>query len=261
MVSYNGAVTRNENTRFPKFLDGPDYMQWYNKGTDMDNDYREHTGAGPTPYTYTQEQIDAVRNGTNTNPMLGNTDWLGLLLDNKAYSQQHNVEVRGGTDKVKYFTTAGMLSQDGVVKNTGFKRYNVRANVQAELSELLTVGMNIAARQQQGRTPGISPDNTAYMNPFYQAVRMLPNMPMYSPDGYPVSYYSNAGWINPIASVERSGFQNSESNVFNGQMNIGLKIPYVKGLEVKLVTAYDKTSTENKGWLTPMKCAAATATR
>jgi TonB-linked SusC/RagA family outer membrane protein len=250
VVSYSGAVTRNQNTRFPKFLNGPDYMEWYNKGTDMDNDYRENNGLNLVPYTYTQEQIDALRNGTNTNPMLGNTDWIGLLTGNKAYSQQHNVEVRGGTDKIKYFTSAGMLSQDGVVKNTGFKRYNVRANVQADLSDLLTVGMNIGARQQLGRTPGISPDNTAYMNPFYQAVRMLPNMPMYSPDGLPVAYYSNAGWVNPIAAVERSGYQNSESNVFQGQVNATLKIPYVKGLEVKLLTAYDKTSTENKGWLT-----------
>lgn len=250
-VSYDGAVTRNQNTRFPKFLDGPDYMQWYNKGTDMDNDYRENTGQDPTPYTYTQEQIDAVRNGTNTNPLLGNTDWMDLLLGNKAYSQQHNINVRGGSDKVKYFTTAGMLSQDGVVKNTGFKRYNLRANVEAELNDLLTVGLNLAARQQQGRTPGISPDNTAYMNPFYQAVRMLPNLPQYAPNGMPTAYNSNAGWVNPVAAVENSGYQNSESNVFQSQITAALKVPGVEGLNVKLVAAYDKTSTENKGWLTP----------
>ncbi|HEY8894751.1 MAG TPA: carboxypeptidase-like regulatory domain-containing protein, partial [Niastella sp.] len=72
-VSYDGAVTTNSNTRFPKFLNGPDYMEWYNRGIEMDNDYNEHTGANLTPMVYSKEQIESVRGGTNTNPLLGNT--------------------------------------------------------------------------------------------------------------------------------------------------------------------------------------------
>ncbi|MEX6686494.1 TonB-dependent receptor [Danxiaibacter flavus] len=250
-VTYDGGVTLSQNTRFPKFLNGPDYMTWYNKGTDMDNDYLSHTGADPVPYVYTQDQIDAVKNGTNTNPLLGNTDWIGQLIGRNAMSQQHNISVRGGTDKMKYFTSIGMLDQDGVVKNTGFKRYNVRTNLDAELNKVLSVSVDLGARQQLTNTPGISPDNTAYMNPFYQAVRMLPNMPMYAPNGLPTGYYSNAGWVNPIASVDQSGYQNGITDVFQGNVTFNVKIPWVKGLEAKLLTAYDKSSTENKGWLTP----------
>ncbi|WP_315817105.1 hypothetical protein [Paraflavitalea speifideaquila] len=116
VVSYDGAITVSQNTRFPKFLNGPDYMEWYNKGIDMDNDYNDHTGASLQPYVYTQKQIDDLRNGTNTNPLLGNTDWLDQLVGREAISQQHAVTIRGGTDKVKYFTSVGMLDQDGVVK-------------------------------------------------------------------------------------------------------------------------------------------------
>lgn len=250
-ISYDGAVTVSTNTRFPKFLDGPDYMQWYNKGTDMDNDYLANTGGNPVPYVYSQAQIDAVRNGTNTNPLLGNTDWVGQLVGKKSISQQHSITVRGGTDKVKYFTSVNMLDQDGVVANTGFKRYNVRSNIDAELNKILSVSLDLGLRNQNTRTPGISPDNTAYLNPFYQAVRMLPNLPMYAPNGLPTAYNSNAGWVNPIASVDQSGYQRTETNVFQGNLSFNIKVPWVKGLEVKLLTAYDKTSTENKSWLTP----------
>lgn len=250
-ISYDGSVMVNSNTRFPKFLNGPDYMEWYNKGTDMDNDYLMHTNSDPVAYVYTKDQIDAVRNGTNTNPLLGNTDWVGKLAGKNSLSQHHNVSVRGGTDKVKYFTTLGYLDQDGVVENTGFKRYNMRTNLDAELNKVLSVSLDLGARQQRTHTPGISPDNTAYLNPFYQAVRMLPNQPMYAPNGLPTAYNANAGWVNPIASVEQSGYQRSESNIFQSTLTFNVHVPWVKGLDLKLLTAYDKTATENKSWLTP----------
>ncbi|AEW01475.1 hypothetical protein A4D02_05650 [Niastella koreensis] len=252
-ITYDGAATVNSNTRFPKFLNGPDYMEWYNKGIEMDNDYNDHVGANLVAPVYTKEQIEAVRNGTNTNPLLGNTDWVGQLTGKNAVSQQHNVSVRGGSDKVKYFTTLGYYDQEGVVKNTNFKRYNVRTNIDAQVNEILSVAMDLGLRQEQGATPGILPDNEAYMNPFYQAVRMLPNMPMYAPNGLPVGYNSGAGWVNPLAAVDRSGYQNSTKNVFLGNLTANVKIPWVKGLEGKLMVAYDKNGTENKSWLTPYK--------
>jgi TonB-linked SusC/RagA family outer membrane protein len=252
-ITYGGAATVNSNTRFPKFLNGPDYMEWYNKGIEMDNDYNDHTGANLSAPVYSKEQIAAVRNGTNTNPLLGNTDWVGMLTDNKSTSQQHNISVRGGSDKVKYFSTLGYLDQEGVIKNTNFKRYNVRTNIDAQMNDILSVALDLGLRQELGNTPGILPDNEAYMNPFYQAVRMLPNMPMYAPNGLPVAYNAGAGWVNPIAAVERSGYQRSEKNVFLGNMTANVKIPWVKGLEGKLLVAYDKNQTENKSWLTPYK--------
>src|SRR5690606_24084366 len=75
-VSYDASVNINSFTRFPKFLDGPDYMYWYTRGEELDNEYLTHTGGSPFPYTYTEAEIEALRNGTNTNPFYGNTDWI-----------------------------------------------------------------------------------------------------------------------------------------------------------------------------------------
>ncbi|MFC3196093.1 SusC/RagA family TonB-linked outer membrane protein [Parapedobacter deserti] len=250
-ITYDGSLNIGQNTRFPKFLDGPDYMEWYNRAIEVDNDYFINHDMNPIPALYSPDLIEAVRNGTNTNPLFGNTDWMGMLLDNNSYSQHHGVTINGGNEHVRYFTSLAHLDQDGVIANTGFKRYNVRATVDATVNQYLTVGINLGLRQQLTNTPGISPDNSAYMNPFAQAARMLPNLPMYAPNGLPVSYNSNAGFVNPIASVEQSGYQRHKSNIFQGTMNVNFKVPGVEGLEAKVIASYDNTGQENKGWLTP----------
>lgn len=250
-VTYDGAATVTSNTRFPKFLNGPDYMEWYNKGIELDNDYNSHTNAALSAPVYTQKQIDEVRSGTNTNPLLGNTDWVGMLAGNNATSQQHSVTVRGGSDKIRFFTSLSYFDQNGVVKNTDFKRYNARTNVDAQLNDVFSFALDLSARQQLINTPGIAPDNDEYMNPFYQAVRMLPNLPLTAPYGLPVAHNAGAGWVNPIAVVEKSGYQKRQDNVFQGNMTVNVKVPWVKGLEGKLLAAYDRNMTEKKGWLSP----------
>ncbi|RZK44185.1 MAG: TonB-dependent receptor [Pedobacter sp.] len=250
-VTYDGAIMQNSNTRFPKFLDGPDYMDWFYRAEELDNDYRMNVGMDPSPLTYTRQQIDALRNGTNTNPLFGNTDWVGQLVGRKSYSQSHGITVRGGTEKVKYFSSLGYLDQDGVVDNTGYKRFNLRTNIDAQLNEILSVAFDMNARLQKTNTPGISPDNSAYMNPFYQAVRTLPNMPMFAPNGLPTAYQSNAGYVNPIASVQQSGYQNGETNVFQSNLTFNVKMPWIEGLSGKVLTSFDKNATENKNWTTP----------
>lgn len=250
-VSYDFGYSIGQNTRFPKFLDGPDYMTWYNKGTELDNDFLLSTGQPVAAMVYTQEMIDAVRNGTNTNPLLGNTDWIGMLTGNNSYSQHHAATISGGANKTQYFASVSHMDQDGVINHTGFKRYNVRTNLKSDITDYLTFGINIGLRNQISSTPGISPDNGAYMNAFYQAVRMLPNLPMYAPNGIPTAYQAGAGWVNPIASVENSGYQKYKSNVFEGQANIDFRVPGVEGLVLKLQGAYDYTGREGKSWTTP----------
>ncbi|MCT1523021.1 SusC/RagA family TonB-linked outer membrane protein [Sphingobacterium hotanense] len=250
-VSYDFSYSIGQNTRFPEFLDGPDYMTWYNKGIEVDNDFLINTGQAPAALVYSQDLIDAVRNGTNTNPLFGNTDWIGMLVDNNSQSQHHSATITGGNSNTQYFAAINHMDQDGVVANTNFKRYNVRTNLNSRLTDYLSVGLNVGLRNQITNTPGISPDNTAYMNPFYQAVRTLPNMPMYAPNGLPTSYNSNAGYVNPLAAVERSGYQKYNGNVFQGQANITLRVPGVEGLQAKVQAAYDYSNQESKTWLTP----------
>jgi TonB-linked SusC/RagA family outer membrane protein len=250
-IAYDGSYTLGQNTRFPEFLNAVDYMEWFNKATDEDNEYLMHTGGNPVPYVYGKNLINDIRNGTNKNILFGDTDWIGELIGKNSNSQHHSITVNGGNENIKYFTSVSHLDQDGVVKNTGFKRYNVRSNVSANLNKIISVDLNLMFRQQNTNTPGISPDNNSYLNPFYQAAMMLPNLPMYAPNGIYTAYRSGPGWVNPLASVEQSGFQKQGSNFFQGDLTFKVDIPWVPGLKMQVMTAYDKTGTESKGWLQP----------
>ena len=250
-VSYSGTVTVNQNTRMPKFLNGPDYMEWYNKATEVDNEYRAHKGLSLQPDLYSQEQIDALRNGTNTNPLLGNTNWVDELLGDNSLSQQHTINLRGGAENVKYFSTVGYSDQAGIIKNTSSRRYNIRTNFDAKITGLLSVSLDLSVREQNNETPGISPDDNAYLNPIFQAVRMHPNLPKYAPNGLPTGTPSGINYINPIAATELSGYQSRIRDDFQGNLSFKLKIPWIKGLEAKALFAYDKSVIERKDWRSP----------
>ncbi|NGM62628.1 TonB-dependent receptor [Sphingobacterium sp. SGG-5] len=252
-INYEGSFQIGQNTRFPKFLNAIDYMMWHSKGIDLDNDYLIHQNSDPVPYVYGPRLIRSIYDGTNTNPLFGQTDWVGELLGNNSKSQHHSVSISGGNEKSRYFSSLSHLDQGGVIKNTNFKRYNVRTNVSSKLTNLLSADLNVAYRVEVGKTPGISPDNTAYLNPFYQAAMMLPNLPMYAENGIYTAYNSSPGWINPLASVEHSGYQHRNNHVFQGDVNLKFSIPGIEGLDLQLLMAYDKTSLESKSWLQPYK--------
>src|SRR5690606_13232825 len=152
-INYEGSYQVGRNTRFPEFLNAIDYMLWYNKATDLDNESLMYRNQDPVPYVYGPKLIRSIYDGTNTNPLFGQTDWVGELLANNSNSQHHSVSISGGNDKSRYFSSISHLDQGGVIKNTNFKRYNVRTNVSSQLTNLLSADVNLAYRGEIGKTP------------------------------------------------------------------------------------------------------------
>lgn len=254
-ISYSGEYTVAEFTRFPKFLNGPDYIKYYSRGEQLDNEYRSHYRADTVTATFTQQEYNDLLNGTNTNPFMGNTDWVGKLLNKTSPSQHHVLSLNGGADAVRYFVNLGYLKQDGVVRNNDFERYNVRTNLLANVNKYISLELNLGARKETRKSTGIPADDAVWMNPFYQAVRMNPTLPLYAPDGRPTATASGAGNVNPLAVIDNSGYQNYTTSVLNSTLTFGVKVPHVQGLELKLLTAYDKSYQLGKTWLQPYNLA------
>jgi len=86
---------------------------------------------------------------------------------NMPFRQEHNLSASGGTDKMDYFLSVGMLEDPSYITGSSFKRYNARANVNAQLTSWLKVGENtsFAYRNTQsqatryGRNPGAVSQN------------------------------------------------------------------------------------------------------
>lgn len=62
---------------------------------------------------------------------------------NPAFRTEANLKMGGGSEKGRFFISAGYLNNDGYAINTSFKRYNARINVNSDIKEWLNLGANI----------------------------------------------------------------------------------------------------------------------
>lgn len=71
------------------------------------------------------------------------TDWqeeiyqTGIMMSNQ-------VSFSGGKDGISYYVSGGILNQEGIVIESGFKRYNFRTNLDARINKFIKVGVNIS---------------------------------------------------------------------------------------------------------------------
>ena len=80
--------------------------------------------------------------GTYQYVYLGNFDWYDFLFKRTRPETEHNISVRGGTDKVKYFVSGRYLYREGLFNNEGEDKYNgfnLRSKIDAKLTNWLTI--------------------------------------------------------------------------------------------------------------------------
>lgn len=110
---------------------------------------------------YTREAIEAYRTGSDP-IMFPNTDW-GKTVFNRFFLQtKNNLNISGGTEKVRYFVSLGYLYQNGVLKqfdflpydnNYKYNRYNYRANVDFDLTKSTKLKLNIGGNFDKTQEP------------------------------------------------------------------------------------------------------------
>ena len=81
--------------------------------------------------------ITAFENGTDKYKY-PNTDWFDVLFEN-APIQEHNLSIRGGTDKSTSFLSFNYLNQDGMIPNTKTEKYGMRANLELNVNSWFSV--------------------------------------------------------------------------------------------------------------------------
>ena len=93
------------------------------------------------------------------------TNWQDLVL-RIAPEQEHIVSISGANDRTSYYSSLGLLDQEGVVVNSGFKRYTLRTNVQHNINNWLKLGSNLQFTYSDygGVMPNL--DNAIRMSPY-----------------------------------------------------------------------------------------------
>jgi len=133
----NEKTQVNFNTYAGVQMLGRRYDQITNSAETMDLINQALTNEGSSPL-FPDAMVTAFRNGTDKYKY-PNTDWFDALYEN-ALIHEHNLSIRGGTQKTTSFLSFNYLGQDGMIPNTESYRYGVRANLDYDMNSWLKVG-------------------------------------------------------------------------------------------------------------------------
>lgn len=112
------------------------------------------------------------------------TDWQDELYRN-AVNNRHNISVTGGTSTVRYAISGGFQGQDGIMKFTDQKRFNLRANIDVDINSKLTIGTNISDTHINSNEVG---EGRFHQSPTMTALVYLPIFKPYNEDGSPSKF-------------------------------------------------------------------------
>ncbi|SEA77295.1 TonB-dependent receptor [Pedobacter hartonius] len=199
-ISFDTYYGTQSITRRPEFLTASQQANYYynsirNRNLDLGNNI---TGDPATWGVRVPQTVLDVMSGKNTY----NTDALDAVL-RTAPQQSYNIAVAGGSEKIKYALSGEYFDQDGIIINSNFKRYSLRANIDAQLTDRLSVKVNLNPSYTKnnnviasGAGAGVS---TSIIG---SATSAQPYYPLTNPDGSYFIYRSidaSTDLYNPLA--------------------------------------------------------------
>jgi len=141
-------------------------------------------------------------------PVFGNAsnDWFSVYLKKWSQSQQHNLSLDGGSDKINYFIGVGTNEKSGSFNYFGDKyvRDNFRANVTADVNKFITLSLKTSFVQENDDQPN-NGGSTTGGNWFHQIARIWPVVPLIDPNG---GYEANSG----VPLIQQGGRNISRDN-------------------------------------------------
>lgn len=123
-----------------------------------------------------------------------NTNWQNEIY-RTAPQQEYSATIAGGSSKTKFFSSMGYSDQQGIMKNSGFKRYSGRLNLDHSVSDKVKFGMNMSYARTN--TQQVQNDNNIY-GALGAALLIPPVVPIKNEDG---SWGSAFGIENAVAAV------------------------------------------------------------
>jgi TonB-linked SusC/RagA family outer membrane protein len=185
-------------------------------------------------HRFTDEQVaDFVANG--------GTDWQDLIYRN-GNGNEFQLDYSGGGDAITYFVSGNYYSQDGIIINSDFKRYSLRTNIDAKITNKLKASLKVNySRRESNNTSGALNTNSAVAG----ATAWAPTTPAYTPSGTltlsdPISSIKT----NPIELTTNDAI--TESNSIQTVGNFVYQI--MDGLSLDIGYGMDYTNTQGKNF-------------
>ncbi|MCO6496175.1 MAG: TonB-dependent receptor [Chitinophagaceae bacterium] len=193
--------------------------------------------------------VDPVTGKLNPSAQLLWQDSWEDALFRTALRTNANFNVSGASDRVNYFFGAGYLNEEGIVRFSGYERFNMRLNVNMDATSWFKTGLNLDGAMSTNKN--VPSGGTATTNPFYFTRQMGPIYPVWQRDlatgafvtdpltGKPMldwgtpeqmgtrPYAGRANLLGSLALDDRS------SRGFNGNANTYAEIKFLRDFSFK----------------------------
>ena len=141
----------------------------------------------------------------------GGTNWIDEVY-RTGITQTHQISLSGRTKVLNYYASGSLYDQKGIMLNSGYKRYSLRANLTADINSWLKIDLNWDASQQDKSGPQFGGQLDWPGNPVMGALQFAPTIPVYDENGNysgPNQKYGDPILWNPVASALESLNENA----------------------------------------------------
>ena len=209
----------------PKYLDIMNATEW----ATMANENTTLNSANVLPYP-------------NAKYLGSGTNWTKEVTRNAVYDNQ-SFSASGGTPSLTYYTSANYTDQQGIVKSSGMKRYQVRLNLDKKFSNKFKMGTraNYAYTDKDNLKVDIG-SNAGWWN---STLALPPIMNAYTDNGdledWNPAWYSGGVINSPLALVE---MVKDNTRAKSLSLNVYGELQLAKGLALRSSLSYTDYSTQ-----------------
>ena len=260
-LSYDGYVGIQNVYKMPSLLNAREYM------TIMDE---RRFNEGNSGYDWANllpgYLYEGIQNGT-----WNGTNWLKEIRNKNAITQNHAINLMGGSDASKFSMGFSYTGQEGILGKPAaseWDRYTARINsehvlLKGEGYNIVTIGENLLYnyRERQGIAVG-----NIYWNDVHNMLVANPLLPVYDSNGnyYDQNDKEKEGWLydgataNPIADMMYSSRGQNISKSHSLRANAYIEIQPIRDLKFKSVFGYNASASSYRSYAQPHKLSTTT---
>ncbi|MDR2627659.1 MAG: TonB-dependent receptor [Dysgonamonadaceae bacterium] len=217
-LTYKGYAGFQTPVDMPELVNSVDYMKLYNVAYENDGNYASK---------YSDATIEAWARNAATDPdHYPDVDWQKVILDGSGMLHNHFLTMGASSGNINMLTSLGYMDQEGIIKNTDFKRYTFRNNMDIKFTDKFSMKLDL---QFVNRDRLQSPYESTVFN---YINRTPPNLQyLYSNGLYGEGWNGN----NPVALINDGGNKTTSYLSMTGAITLQYKL--LKWLSVEGMAA------------------------
>lgn len=228
-ITFSSTVIDQSPTFMYKKVNSYEYATLQNEAYTNEGSYNPQFGEGFTP-----AQVALYKSGAEPD-QYPNTDWIKTMANSHIIQSSYNLAASGGSENTKYFLSAGYVTNGGYVPVEYYNRWNLRSNLEANITHNLKVNLNLGGVFSTTNGEGVYGMDyvitQAYETPPIRVNQFSNGYYAYVPEQRGNSYLQSRGV---------TGFNTNYNNTLNSTLNLQWDLPWIKGLGLLGTAAYDK---------------------